>query len=180
MITFIAVLIMVGSIGVAGWPLLRGIGGSKSRLVEDVELSEMLAQKDTALLAISEVESDYEMGSLSRNDYEELRKKYEEKAVGLIKTTEELLSERGLNAVSQLDQEIEDQVSEARSRKERPASLEGPACLHCGATIRPDDVFCFHCGTALSSKCPDCSATVNQDDRFCARCGAVLGNGGKK
>src|SRR3990167_6152969 len=100
MITFIAVLIMVGSIGVAGWPLLRGIGGSnKSRLVEDMELSEMLAQKDTALLAISEVESDYEMGSLSRNDYEDLRKKYEEKAVGLIKTTEELLSERGLNAV---------------------------------------------------------------------------------
>lgn len=181
MITFVAVLIVLGSIGVAGWPLLKGSAGSKKPgLMEDTKFTEILAEKDAVLLAISELESDYEMGNLSKKDFEELRKKYEEKAFNLIKIADELQGERGLDEISQLDQEIEERVSNLRSRKERPASEVSKTCLSCGASVLPDDTFCFRCGTALSLKCPHCSRTARQDERFCAACGAALGNGGKK
>jgi len=107
MITFFSVVIVLASIGVVCWPLFRGMGNRGPKLMEDAEVMEALTQKDENLFAISELESDYEMGNMSKKDYQELRQTYEEKAVSLIKTADELQREHGLEAASEVDQEIE-------------------------------------------------------------------------
>ncbi len=200
MITFLAAIVVLASIGMVSWPLVRGIGGRNGpRLVEDTEVSEMLAQKDATLFAISELESDYNMGNLSQGDYRELRQKYEEKAVALLKTVDELRSERGLDTVTSIDEEIESRVSSLRAAKDTgEPDVEAPAakmpvikrggrgkaiskpCPGCGAQLEVDDLFCFRCGAALSAKCPKCSAEVDADDQFCFHCGAALNTGGNR
>lgn len=192
MITFIAVIVVLASISIVSWPLLKGIGrGNGLRLVEDTEVSEALAQKDATLFAISELESDRETGSLSQSDYQELRQKYEEKAMALIKTLDELQGELGPGGVSSLDDEIEARVSEMRStrttdqdiedrvrhlrgQRDRRIAATGKSCPSCGAPIQPDATFCSSCGADLSARCPNCSGTISTDDRFCPRCGAAL------
>ncbi|GEM_PF-2763957 len=191
MSTFLAVIMVLIAIGIVSWPLLRRISlKTRPGLFEDTEVSELLTQKDATLFAINELESDYEIGSLSQGDYQELRNKYEEKAVALIKTVDELRSERGLDVASQIDEEIEARVSslraagssteaiiEARVAKLRRANNERPngkSCPACGAQVESDAQFCSRCGLTLSMKCPGCSAQVSAEDRFCSRCGTVL------
>ena len=194
MINFLAAIVVLGAIGIVSWPVLRGINTKNSHGLEDTEVSELLSQKDAALFAINELESDYEIGSLSQGDYQELRKKYEEKAVALIKTVDELRNESGLDEISHIDEEIEARVSSLRRAKNtteqdieaRALNLrrtkgmpDGKACPGCGLPLQPDAVFCSRCGVALSMKCPGCSAQVRAGDLFCLRCGMALSNTGK-
>ena len=191
MITFVAAIVVLTAIGIVSWPLLRGEGTKRGpALLQDFEVSELLTQKDATLFAINELESDYEIGSLSKGDYQELRTKYEEKAVALIKTVDELRSESGLGEKSHIDEEIEARVSslranrsttesdiEARVSKLRHANKGMPnsiSCPACGAQIEFGARFCSRCGITLSMKCPGCSAQVSAEDRFCSRCGKVL------
>ena len=191
MITFLSAVVVLGAIGIVSWPLLRGNSAKNGPgLFEDTEVSELLTQKDATLFAINELESDYEIGSLSRGDYQALREKYEEKAVAIIKTVDELRSERGLDEVSHINEEIEAKVSslrstrstteadiEARVSKLRRAKNEAPngtSCPACGARVESDAQFCYRCGITLSMKCPGCSEQVSAEDLFCSRCGKAL------
>lgn len=191
MSTFLATIIVLAAIGVVSWPLFRRIGTKAGPgLFEDTEVRELLTQKDATLFAINELESDYEIGSLSKSDYQELRTKYEEKAVAIIKTVDELRSERGLDVASDIDDEIESQVLNLRAARNTPgADIEarvlklrrtnkgipdGKSCPGCGAPLQFDAVFCSKCGIALSMKCPGCSASVSAEDVFCSRCGKAL------
>ncbi|MDO8567534.1 MAG: zinc-ribbon domain-containing protein [Dehalococcoidales bacterium] len=195
MITFLAALVVFASLGIVVWPLLTGFsGGNRPLSVENSQVSELLAQKDATLFAISELESDYNMGNLSQGDYRDLRQKYEQKAVVLIKTVDELRSESGLDA-SHMDEEIEAKISQLRASgattetdieaqvSRLPAKgwqmATGEVCRNCGAQQDAGDLFCFRCGAALSARCPGCSAAVQPDDRFCGHCGTVLNAGGK-
>ncbi len=178
MTTLVAVIILAASIALVGWPLMRGSSGLRPRLVEDPEVSELLAQKDSTLLAISELEADHEMGNLSKSDYQELRTKYEEKAVSLMKTADQLQSERGLGAATAIDDEIEARVAGLRrSKKSQKPQTTGKLCPACGAAVSPDASFCSRCGAALSLTCPGCAVPVGVDDLFCSRCGVPIAGG---
>ena len=175
MIEFFAVVMAFTAIGVVAWPLVRKTrGGETLELVEDIELGELLAQKDAALLALSELEDDYEMRNLSQDDYVELRKKYEEQAMALLKSVDALRSERIIDAANNIDEEIEVMVTRIRGVKDGRKIAGGNACPKCEAPVLPDATFCSHCGTALGSRCYACSAAVNADDQFCFQCGAEL------
>ncbi|MEK7354568.1 MAG: zinc-ribbon domain-containing protein [Chloroflexota bacterium] len=191
MITFLAAIMVLAAICVVSWPLLRRISvKSGPGLFEDTEVSELLIQKDATLFAINELESDYEIGNLSQGDYQELREKYEEKAVALIKTVDELRSDRGLQEISSFDEEIEAQVSSLRAarstteadietrvsrlRRAKNGAPNGTSCPACGARVESDAQFCYRCGITLSMKCPGCSAQVSAEDSFCSRCGTAL------
>jgi hypothetical protein len=176
MTTFLAILILLVSVAAVAWPLLKRIGSREAHaLVEDAAVSEMLARKDAALLAISELESDFEMGNLSESDYLELRNKYDEQAVTVLRAVDELHRERVSDEVSRLDEEIEARVARMRGAGDGKRGASGGPCPGCGALQGPDAMFCPRCGTALGSRCPDCAAAVAADDRFCFRCGTTLG-----
>lgn len=171
---FVAVMVLA-AIGAVIWPLVRKIGsGKEPGLVEDTELGEMLAEKDAALLAISELEDDYEMRNLSQDDYVELRKKYNEQAMALLKSVDELRSERGIGAASRINEEIEARVTRIRAAGDGRKIAGGNACPTCAAPVPPDAAFCSGCGAALGTRCDACSAVVSADDRFCFQCGAAL------
>lgn len=178
MITFFAIIVVLASLAVVAWPLLKG--GRRELATEalvDSEVNELLAQRDATLFAISELESDKEMGNLSQADYLDLRRKYEEKAVALIKAADGLKEERGLSIPYSPDgdQDIEEEI--ARIRRPHTSGVAGQPrfCSGCGSELAADAAFCSRCGRSTGAVCPQCAATVETSDRFCAICGATLG-----
>jgi hypothetical protein len=169
---FVVMIMLIASVGAVAWPLFNY--RRKRAPAVDPEVSELLAHKDAALLAISELEADFEMGNLSESDYHELRAKYDEQAVALLKAVDELRCERALEAASSLDEEIEARVSGLRGAQSQPVKGAGEACPACGAPLPSGAMFCTRCGAALGNRCPECSAAVGADDRFCYRCGTGL------
>lgn len=186
MIAFWGAIVVLGSIAAVAWPLLRRNGGaSVAATQQDSQFSELLAQKDSTLMALSELESDFELGSLSRTDYQELKGKYEEKAVALIKTTDAVRAERRAAVADEIDDEIEKRVANLRSAGVAPVRAtpkpkvapvsQARICPECGTRAAADHEFCFKCGAALVPRCAKCAAEIRTGDAFCSKCGAQLG-----
>lgn len=175
MINFFIAVITLAAFAIVVWPLVRNFGdGRGHQAVEDTELGEVLAQKDLALLAIEELESDYEMGNLSQKDYTELRNKYDDQAVALLKSVDELRDERTLEMADNLDMKIEAEVALLRGGRDGRRTARGSDCPTCGVSALPGATFCHRCGTGLATVCHACSVAVGADDRFCPYCGAAL------
>lgn len=185
MIAFWGAIVVLGSIAAVAWPLLRRNGGAAvAETQQDSQFSELLAQKDSTLMALSELESDFEMGNLSRADYQDLKGKYEEKAVALIKTTDAVRAERRASVVDEIEEEIEQRVANLRRAGVAPAratpkpteasASQARVCPECGTRAAADHEFCFRCGAALVPRCAECAAEIRAGDVFCSKCGAKL------
>ncbi len=167
MSALLSMAVIAAAIGIVVWPLLKRTGhGEQLGSTEDTELGELLLQRDITFSAVSELESDYAMGNLSSSDYSELRQKYAQKAVSIIKDIDDLHKGQ--------DEEIEREVLELRRRMALGAPEAAPACASCGAELNPDDNFCSRCGESASPICPNCGAGKNAGERFCSQCGARL------
>ncbi|MDQ7054709.1 MAG: zinc ribbon domain-containing protein [candidate division KSB1 bacterium] len=96
--------------------------------IEDLE-----AQKIEIYKAIKDIEFDYEMGKLSREDFEQLRSQYKAEAVNILK---------------QLDQI---RPGQRRRATKTPAQAGQRFCAQCGSPVHAQDRFCSNCGAALHS-----------------------------
>ena len=87
-------LLMVLAILVAtGMPLFRGVARKKLYSSPDQlrdEHQHLLVRKEETLLSIKELEFDYKTDKLSKEDYEELRRKLETSAVAILERIDEL------------------------------------------------------------------------------------------
>jgi hypothetical protein len=150
----------MAAFALVGYPLLRprrGEGGFLSTNHRGTE--DLLAQRDAAYAAIKELEFEFHLGNLSRQDYDDLRARYRQRAAGVLRRLD--AAEREAVAASEKSgaagpsrdggaaEEIERAVALLRQQ------LDGHAPL----------------------TCPDCRGPVQPDDRFCGRCGAPLPNG---
>ncbi len=167
MTAFLSIAVVVISLAIVGWPLL--VNSSRNERMEpeeDSELDNLLLQKDTVFAALSELDFDYAMGNLSAADHGELRQKYAQKAMSVMKEIDVLHLEE--------DEEIEREIMQLRRGTPGRAGETAPACTGCGAEIDPEDSFCSECGAARGPVCPDCGAGVDLEKRFCSKCGAQL------
>ncbi len=113
-----------------GYPFFRSknetMAFDVNHSIEDLE-----AKKVEIYKAIKDIEFDYEMGKLSREDFEELRSQYKAEAVKILK---------------QLDQ-----VRPGRRKRggRVPAQAGQRFCTQCGTPVHAQDRFCRNCGAAL-------------------------------
>ncbi len=105
-------------------------------------------EKSLVLRSIKELEFDFAMGKVSKNDFEDMSGRLRARAIGLI---------RQLDDGSEYRAVIEREVA-ARLSSQAPASPSSarqdrfddaaPACA-CGGSNDPDARFCKHCGNKL-------------------------------
>lgn len=115
------------------------------------------SQKDTpaylskhdALMALRDLDFDFQMGKVAPDDYAPLRQQL-------------------LIAAAQAEQVVETPKAVMKVK------VESMACPQCNAAVQADDRFCPKCGTALNLTCPHCQKKVVAGDKFCAGCGAAL------
>lgn len=178
------------AIAVIAYPLLRSSLGSDPDDAEEASppegapgLADLTAQRDTLYRAVKEIEFEYALGSLSGEDYRDLRERYKTKALGVIKaihdqeeTPQRRVDDAGSAAdVAAMDAELEDAVRRRRALSKAKASASRRLCRECGLEYGVDDNFCPNCGRRLALSCSQCGEPCGPTDQFCARCGAMVG-----
>ena len=139
----------------------------KARELAGADIVGLREEKRRLLRALNELQFDFEMGKLSKEDFTEVKQTYQLRAVEVMRlldgTTEvhpevfALLEDRGLSTGvperAQPDgpepEAKEPEVKEpgAPDPKEKAASLE---CGACGGENDPDAKFCKHCGKEIT------------------------------
>ena len=118
-------------------------------------------EKDSLYNSIKDIEFDYEIGKLSKKDFEELDISYKRKAIYLIKEIDEAegrinLTGTGKKAISDAKSVGEGKSVQAHTemeilRSRKPTDTIDPhmKCLNCGKDCNRDDIFCSKCGNKL-------------------------------
>jgi len=173
MVTLLSILLVAAAFTIVGLPLLRPKPLRKALApTPDPRMAELLSQKEALYASIRELDFDFSIGNLSETDYRELKQRYEEKAVYLLKSIDDL--EKELEAdLSSEETAIEREVLRLR-RSRAGADIQEAVCPKCGAASALSANFCWKCGTPLGLSCPQCQAKCSPNDRFCYQCGAPL------
>lgn len=125
------------------------------------ELKRLHAQKESLYTALKEFDFDYNMGKLSKEDYEELKSRYTAQAVEVLKDIDSMEQRAD---VPDLDDEIEKEIRAARGANLTDDELEKEILK-----ARKS-----HVEEVSELTCADCGNECKSDDRFCSRCGAKL------
>lgn len=160
MTILIAVLLGIGALILVGYPLFKRKlepEGPFEDFVDD-ERQKLVSEKESALLALKELDFDYQTGKLDDEDYHHLRDRYRAKALTLLKEID------GTDRAEGFEKEIE-----------RGALTSKLTCPYCGEKYSPGDKFCPECGTDLGAlSCSTCGAEYEKGDKFCPSCGQAL------
>jgi hypothetical protein len=127
-----------------------------------IELKRLNSEKELLYTALNDIEFDYGLGKLSREDYDELKQDYKARAVSVLKRIDEMSKgvhstelEDGLekeiiairNLKSLEENEIEKEI--LKTRKQKIDKNEYLSCLNCGKEYSAGDLFCSRCGIGL-------------------------------
>jgi len=125
--------------------------------------------KSAALVAVRDLDFDFQTGKVTEADYRPLRQQL------LLTAAEAAQRERPTRPRAHHqadgDSEIEAAVQAAR-QSGQPAAER--ACAACGHAAAAADKFCGRCGAAFDQVCLVCQAPVQSSDFFCAHCGARI------
>lgn len=126
------------------------------------KLTALNNQKEALYSAVRDIDFDYGLGKLSKEDYEELNSKYKNEAATVLKKIEALEIEVG---VQTFDQELEKEI--LSYRKVSPSSKSDDAALE-------EEISAFRSANLNKHECSECGAEFNLEDAFCSKCGAKL------
>lgn len=117
---------------------------------ELAEIEQLVAKKSSLLQTLRDIESDFETDKISEEDYQQQTKRYERRAVGVMRQLDELRG--GIDMDAEIDRELEQLRSERQT--EAPASDEAEptdtiACPECDKQLEAEARFCSRCGTAI-------------------------------
>lgn len=104
--------------------------------VGDEKLQELHSKRDTTYSMLKELEFDFQAGTLTEEDYQDLETRYKRKAISILKELD------GSEKSTEIDEEIEKQVRELRQSR-------GRFCTQCGESCQESDSFCSRCGASL-------------------------------
>lgn len=112
--------------------------------------AQLTSQRDAVYALIRELDSDFETGKITEQDYRASRERYVAEGVVILKQLDALAGDPDQVA---LDAEIEQRVltlrkvSSAAPDPQVQATLQ--FCTQCGHPIDPEDRFCAQCGASL-------------------------------
>ena len=121
-----------------------------SRVTES--LRQLKVKKENAYAAIRELEFDFNMGKLSKTDFNSLKRRYRADAVRLIEEIDKLQSERKVDETTpeaDLESQAEGKIIAWRKKKSHDA--QSVFCVQCGTKVSIPGRFCHSCGERLES-----------------------------
>ncbi len=111
------------------------------------EKDNLVKKKDEVLAALKEIDFEYQLGKLSEQDYQELKKEYEINALKILK---QLDSKNNGNSKNDL---IEEEIKAYRFKKTEAHSetqKEFKYCTQCGTKADINFKFCNNCGNPFT------------------------------
>lgn len=140
------------------------------------KIKNLEARKESLLSAIKDIEFDYGLGKLSKEDFEELRDKYKVEAASALREIDilvnqsgktmtdddlekEITAERKLLLTDYEDEEIEKEILSAREAAWQNDE-DQLVCPECGNEYGREDLFCSKCGAKLKEETENKQATT--------------------
>lgn len=99
--------------------------------------SRLLQQKNELLLAIRDIDLEYRMGKLNKDDYEKLKTDYQADAIRVLKKIDGKRDNGGNTTQPSVLQ--------------KPARSRPAYCTQCGTTLGYDGRFCSRCGKPVEN-----------------------------
>ena len=145
-------------------PLLRPAGTpSIERETSEASLRrELEAERDRLLLAVADLDQDFQAGKLSEEDYQALRDRYKSAAMTVMRRLDLVApgTPSGDEAATPADLESAPGAGLRSTSSESGAGQDGGARMPAPTASQAEARFCTQCGRRLDPQ-----------DRFCARCG---------
>lgn len=129
-------------------------------------------QRQTVLLALRDLDFDYQAGKIADEDYHTLRADLLSEAAQFLQKQEQ-----------QKDESLEALIQSRRKKRlDQPGASPTKAsqssekqCRNCQTPIYEGAKFCSKCGApAGQTACSKCGQSILSDDRFCPSCGATV------
>lgn len=136
-------------------------------LEKEMHVSSLMAERDRILLALQELEFDYNLGKIPEEDYPIQRQFLLKRGAEVIKTLDEI---KGNSSEDNVIQQIETALEENRAdgpkfetKTEKDLDIESLiAARKRSKEVNPDGF------------CPKCGKPISKNDKFCSKCGTPL------
>jgi len=167
---FLAVLISAGAAAYVLWPLFSRTVSAPP--VEDDQLTELLSRKDGLMIAIKDLEFDYQVGKLSEEDYQRFDARLRQQAISYMQQIDKLAPQ-----TNQLDDSLEAEI--ARQRKTRAASVAvngkaAPVKMPVNTAAPTAVAVAVPAGGEVVARfCTNCGQPLASGHKFCANCGTA-------
>jgi hypothetical protein len=137
-------LMALGLVVFVGEPLVRKTRSQGLPDVQEPESERLTLQKEVLYTAIRDLDFDFHMHKVDRQDYTELRQQLEREAVQVLRQID------AVDPLAQLDDVLERQIAAFRQQQmPTPASSDSEVCVHCRARLQGGESFCPTCGQRL-------------------------------
>jgi len=97
------IFMVIAVLAAIGYPLFAPAGVRVETIREGDEYHNLLYAREAAYLALKDLEFDYKTGKLDEDDYEQLKRRYEEEAVAILKSIDGLKKDHSTLSYSRYD-----------------------------------------------------------------------------
>ena len=126
----------------------------------------------SAILALRDLDFDFQAGKVSEEDYGSLRTSLLAKAAATMQTLDESADARLENLIQARRTQL---ITGTAPAQLNANAVGGSSCANCHAPLAEDANFCMKCGTPVQRTfCPHCGKSIMADDRFCPTCGKAI------
>ena len=148
-----SVVIVLLFLGACYWIIMPLLRPWQYKSLADPETNETLNQlnlkKESAYATIKELEFDLNMGKLSEEDFETMKRQIMLDTVEYLKEIDRLQSvEKTDPAEEEIEKDVEKELSTLRTNRSKKQAER--YCTQCGEKAAFEDRYCSHCGTKLS------------------------------
>jgi RNA polymerase subunit RPABC4/transcription elongation factor Spt4 len=129
-------------------------------------------RRQAVLLALRDLDFDYQAGKVAEEDYQTLRVELLTEAAQLMQD-QERLKDDALEALIQSRRRA--RIEPQPAPKAKDVKIQEKVCQHCQSPLISDAKFCPKCGTPVGETvCPKCKKSLQPGDRFCPSCGTAI------
>lgn len=173
---FIGLILLAGSVFYVASPLRTPAPAKKSAgrgiVPKDTGKLSSEKQRQAILLAIRDLDFDYQAGKVAEGDYQTLRVSLVNEAAQLMQRQEREQAD-SIEALIQSRRQTRTPVSPAVKAQTTGSAKQ--LCHTCQAPLPAGAKFCARCGTPVSeATCPQCKQPLHTGDRFCPACGTTI------
>jgi len=142
------------------FPVMSGV---KTADTTAEKLKSLDNQKEALYSAIRDIDFDYSLGKLSKDDYEELKSKYKLEAASVLQEMDQTQKQ---SETKSPDYELEQEISSYRKTDNmiEDKNIE-------------EEISAFRSASnkrKKENKCSKCESEYSSEDMFCSKCGAKL------
>ena len=163
-------LLVIGILVFIAYPLFDPRRGT---FVESASvLDTLIAQRDATYDALRDLDFDFQLGKLSKVDYDTLRDKYKARAAYILQQIDALAGTGTGSNGKDAEAQIEDQV--ARLRHAKTTTTKEESLPRAPDAVEAEIARVRALRKAGGGFCSKCGTPYHAGDKFCAKCGNKL------